>query len=283
MSDLFGKRLRAAEGSYAREDDKVRLKKLREYLIKTGHLKPEDLKPPEPKSMELSVDVMSSISANELPIRDLGNSAAVMNSSAVVRLSVVAPPDLERGAPELPSQSRVMGEIYQAHMGRNWFNSLFKLMQPRDQTGGGLDDLVRSFQPNERRMRTAIGGYPLALNSRRQMNAVKLAAEAKATSAAMASIVLGTVCCLAGAIVAGTFTWRYLGSPNSSSFLSQRKERWQERARAINQGSVGHTIRTIGETAAIAIPEHEGLQNLATGLKKQFNSSAATESNRGVE
>ena len=121
MSDLFGRRLRASEGSYAREDDKVRLKKLREHLIKTGHLKEEDIpKPREPKLSEMSVDVMASISANSLPIRDIGNSAAVLNSAAVVHRTVVAPPDLERGAPELPSQARVMGEIYRAHMGRNW-------------------------------------------------------------------------------------------------------------------------------------------------------------------
>ena len=119
MSDLFGSRLRASESSYAREDDKVRLKKLRDYLIKSGHLKEEDLKP-KAREPSLTVDVMSSISANELPIRDLSNSVAVANSTAVVRRSVVNPPDLERGAPELPTTSAVVSEIYQEHMGRNW-------------------------------------------------------------------------------------------------------------------------------------------------------------------
>jgi hypothetical protein len=122
MSGLFSRRLRAAEGSYAREDNKVRLKKLREHLLKTGHLTEDDLKPKarEPQLSELSVDVMAEISANELPIRDVGSSAAVLNSAAVVRRAVVAAPDLERGAPELPSQAKVMGEIYREHMGRNW-------------------------------------------------------------------------------------------------------------------------------------------------------------------
>ena len=109
----------------------------------------------------------------------------------------------------------------------------------------------------------------------RPKDAAKMAAEAKASAAAAGSVILGTFFCVCGAILAGTFTWRYLGRPNTDQFLAQRQERWQERAKTMGEGTIGTTVRAIGQTASVAIPEHEGLQNLATGLKKQFNPQGA--------
>eukprot|EP00966_Prymnesium_polylepis_P001613 37328-Prymnesium_polylepis.1 len=71
---------------------------------------------------------------------------------------------------------------------------------------------------------TAIGGYELILRRRPPKDAAKLAAEAKATGAAAASMAIGTVFCICGAILAGTITWRLMGRPDSSSFFSQRRD-----------------------------------------------------------
>ena len=137
------------------------------------------------------------------------------------------------------------------------FNSLLKLVEPRTEP-----------------VPTAIGGYELVLR-RPPKDAAKIAAEAKATGVAAASMAIGTVFCICGAILAGTITWRLMGRPDSSSFFSQRRDKWQERAKTIDEGSVGQAVRVIGQTASVAIPEHEGLQNLASGLKKQFNPEGA--------
>lgn len=114
MADLFSRRARASEGSYARDNDKERLRRLRERLIRDGYLKPEDIVP-KASSAEAplpTVDVLGTISANELPIREVGSGVLSTRTS-------VPAPDMKRGAPELPSQSRVMAEIYQEHMVSN--------------------------------------------------------------------------------------------------------------------------------------------------------------------
>ena len=139
------------------------------------------------------------------------------------------------------------------------YKSMTKLLEPR----------------TEPLSAAALGGHQLMnLRPTRKKDAALLAAEATASAGAMASIVLGTFCCVCGAVLAGTILWRYHGRPDSDGFISQRKERWQERAKAIDESGVGQAVRSIGQTAAVAIPEHEGLQNMASGLKKQFNKNA---------
>ena len=136
--------------------------------------------------------------------------------------------------------------------------------------------MTKLLEPRTEPLSAALGGHQLVnLRPIRRKDAALIAAEAKASAGAMASIVLGTFCCVCGAVLAGTMLWRYHGRPDSGSFISERKERWQERAKAIDAGGVGQTVRSIGQTAAVAIPEHEGLQNMASGLKKQFNKDAA--------
>ena len=95
--------------------------------------------------------------------------------------------------------------------------------------------------------------------------------EAQATAMATGSIVLGTVCCVSGAMLAAALTWHYKGRPNREGAISHLQQRMPERMRSIDEGVVGQSVRALGSTAQVAIPEHEGLQNLAAGLKTQFN------------
>jgi hypothetical protein len=83
--------------------------------------------------------------------------------------------------------------------------------------------------------------------------------------------VIGTLYCITGAFMAGVFMWSYYGRPNGEGMLDRLRRRMPERMKSIDDGPVGKSVRELARSAEVAIPEHEGLQNLAAGLKKQFN------------
>jgi len=249
MSGFLSRMAHAREGSSAREDDKARLRRLREFLVAHGKL-PQ----PTPKSEKATCDVLAEISANELPITEAG----VRYASPSVQKIAVAAPDLQRGAPELPSQSKVMAEIYQEHLGkRNWFGAITKTLEPNAMLDAGMLAPLRPLRPRD---------------------VARQQAQAQATGGAAAALVMGSVLCVAGALAAGALAWKWMGKPDADAMRRQVAARTQQRAEAIDASLVGSSVRAIGQRAQVAIPEHEGLRNWEAGLKRQFNPQATPRS-----
>jgi hypothetical protein len=74
---------------------------------------------------------------------------------------------------------------------------------------------------------------------------------------------------MVAAAFAGVFVWRQYGKPRSREQLEEAqgavaKQQMERKARY--EALVGPVVSTIRSTAEVAIPEHEGLKNLAAGL-----------------
>ena len=116
FSSAFTRRGRASEGSFTREADKIKLRKLRDELAKEGKL--------PPKSMSWgrlpTVDQLAEISAHSVPY-----SVSAHNAEPTKYEIRVPPPDSTKPIPELPTTSQVAGDIYREYTGKKvWLQNL---------------------------------------------------------------------------------------------------------------------------------------------------------------
>lgn len=103
----------------------------------------------------------------------------------------------------------------------------------------------------------------------RESEALKMKAEAKASAMASASVLVGTACCMVAGAFAAVVVWRQYGKPRSREQLEEAQamvSRQQQDRKARYEAAVGPVVSSIKATAELAIPEHEGLKNLAAGL-----------------
>ena len=228
-----------------------------------------------------TVDVLAEISAHSLP---LGKSGAHHAAPTVyewgpnVELPQVSRQEVDQAfdqatdpltalkppvAPEIRSASAKVFE-WEAQLGGGGGGGGGGARQP------ALDPTVQQMlspssmlalqqQAMERRL-----GRPM-----REDEAQRMRSEAKASAMASASVLVGTACCMVAAAFAGVFVWRQYGKPRSREQLEEAqgavaKQQMERKARY--EALVGPVVSTIRSTAEVAIPEHEGLKNLAAGL-----------------
>ena len=71
-----------------------------------------------------------------------------------------------------------------------------------------------------------------------------------------------------GAALAGVTLWRWYGRPDGPALERKLQQSQAARARAIDDGLIGQSVRTIASSAEQGIKEHEGLHKMAEGLKE---------------
>lgn len=293
MNNMFARRAAASEGSHARDEAKMALKRLSDrqqkalsdMTEKIGELQTmlsgtknsavrsaiaskieqqehaladmrEQLAKLEARTntaTSTTIDVLAEISAHEAP---LGRPGAHLSDPTRQDIRV-PPPDPSVPTPKLPSQSAVVAQIYRdspmTYAGGGWV-SLRKLLSPSNM-------LTTQTQAMETRL-----GRPL-----KEQEMLRMKQQAKANAMASAAVLVGTFCCFVAASFAGLYVWRQYGKPRSSEQLSEAQAKivkQQNEREARLRDAVGPVVSKVKVSAETAIAEHEGLSNLATGLSQ---------------
>lgn len=233
FSSAWTSRARASETSFTRESDKIKLRKLRDSLAEQGKL------PPKSASWGAlpTVDQLAEISANAVPYTVTEQNVEPDR----LTISVSAPDPATQVAPELPSTSAVVSEIYREHTGKKvWFNTLTKSL---------------AAPPLDRRVIDA-------------KTAARIERQAPPNIIGAASMILGSFLCLAGAGLAGVALWRWNGKRNSDAISAKMQESQTARFNELQFGAIGQSVRAVGEKAEQAIGQHEGYKSFGAGLKE---------------
>ena len=258
VGSMFARRAAASEGSHARDDAKLQLKRLREKLAREGKL---DAVNPQ-KTAGQTVDVLAEISAHELPlsVRD----TAHLDAATIHDLTVSPPDPSKRLRYKMPSQAAVAAEIYRDSPmtyaggrggdGKNWFETLQSAIAPSSM-------LAVQHEALESKL-----GRPL-----REKEVSKMKEDAKASAMASASMLVGSFCCVVGAMFGFVIVWRSYGKPKTAEELSAASELLVKQQAARKEGLrevVGPVVSSIKLKGGAMVTESEGLQHMATGLKQ---------------
>merc|ERR1712113_864835 len=132
VSDMFARRASASEASAAREADKEKLLKLRDYLKREGYLKSRDADVPSTPSVEPTVDILAEIAGKEIPLpRQLGERYAQPDVH-IIKVQAPSATKAKMALDVLPGQTKVMADIYHQHLGkRNWLQALINTVEPK--------------------------------------------------------------------------------------------------------------------------------------------------------
>lgn len=228
------------------------------------------------RNADHSVDVLAEISAHSLPLGkpeahhaaptmyEYGPNVALPEVSqrqvdeafaqATDPVTALTPPV----APEMRSASVRLSVLSgAAKPGGGAHPAVQQTMQQMALSPSGM--LALQQQAMERRL-----GRPM-----RESEALQMRAEAKASAMASASVLVGTACCMVAAAFAAVVVWRQYGKPRSREQLEEAQatvSRQQLERKAHYEAAIGPVVGSIRRTAEAAIPEHEGLKNLAAGL-----------------
>lgn len=294
MNGMFARRAAASEGSHARDEAKVALRRLSEkqqqaLSDQTDKLAELNKMFSSTKNSAMRNAVKAKIEQEQSVLSEMHTqlekleerTSAAMESTTVDVLAEISahsaplgrpdarhadptvqdifvpPPDPTAPTPKLPSQSAVVAKIYRD--------------SPMTYAGGGWASLRKMLGPSNmlsmqtKAMESKLG-RPL-----REQELLKMKQQAKGSAMASAAVLVGTFCCMAAATFAAVVVWRQYGKPKTSEQFGEAQTklaRQQNQRETRLRETVGPVISKVKASAETAIAEHEGLSNLAAGLSQ---------------
>merc|ERR1712113_449750 len=132
VSDMFARRANASEASAARDADKEKLLKLRDYLKREGYLKPRDSEVRSTTSVEPTIDILAEIAGKEIPMPRRLDERYAQPDVHIIKVEAPSSTKAKMALNALPGQTKVMADIYHQHLGkRNWLQALIGTIEPK--------------------------------------------------------------------------------------------------------------------------------------------------------